>query len=75
MPEGDVLLVADFLSRGTASDGKLLAGTAAALERAAGGKTEGAVLSVLLDGHREGLVLEQGGYPVSDLLWYSRPTT
>jgi hypothetical protein len=74
MPEGDVLLVGPILSRGTANDGKLVADTAAALELDVGGKREGGVISVLLDGPREGLVLEQGGYPVSDLLWYSRPT-
>jgi hypothetical protein len=44
------------------------------LELDVGGKRERGVISVLVDGPREGLVLEQGGYPVSDLLWYSRPT-
>lgn len=74
MPEGDVLLVGPILSGGTATDGKLVAATAAALELDVSGKREGGVISVLLDGPRKGLVqIEQGGYPVSDLLWYSRP--
>lgn len=71
LPEGDVLLVGPIPSRGTAGDGKLLADTASAVKSFVGGKTGGGVVSVLLDGPREGLLLEENGYPVSELLWYS----
>jgi hypothetical protein len=73
MPEGDVLLVGPIPSGGTAADGKVLADTAKALGTFVGGKTGGGVISVLLDGPREGLKLEEGGYPTSELLWYSLP--
>lgn len=71
LPEGDVLLVGPIPSRGTAGDGKLLADTASAVKSFVGGKMGGGVISVLLDGPREGLLLEENGYPVSELLWYS----
>jgi hypothetical protein len=71
MPEGDVLIVGPIPSGGTAADGKLLADTAKALGTFVGGKTGRGVISVLLDGPREGLKLEEGGYPTSELLWYS----
>jgi hypothetical protein len=70
---GDVVLVGPLPSKGTVQDGKLLADTAAALGTFVGGKREGGVISVLLDGPRHGLQLEEGGYPISDLLWYSLP--
>jgi hypothetical protein len=70
---GDVVLVGPLPSKGTVQDGKLLADTAAALGTFVGGKREGGVISVLLDGPRQGLRLEEGGYPISDLLWYSLP--
>jgi hypothetical protein len=63
MPKGDVLLVGPILSQGTANAGKLVAGTAAALELDVGGKREGGAIYVLLDGPREGLVLEQEDIP------------
>jgi hypothetical protein len=56
--------VGPILSRGTANAGKLVAGTAAALELDVGGKRgEGGAIYVLLDGPREGLVLEQEDIP------------
>jgi hypothetical protein len=74
MPEGDVLLVGPILSGGTAADGKVLSEAAKALGTFIGGKKEGGVISVLLDGPREGLQLEESGYPISELLWYSLPS-
>ena len=73
LPSGDVLLVGPVPSGGTAADGKTLADTTAALGISVGGKTGGGVISVLLDGPREGLKLEEGGYQTSELLWYSLP--
>jgi hypothetical protein len=72
MPEGDVLLVGPIQSGGTARDGKTIVDTAAALNIAVGGKRGGGVMSVLLDGPRQGLLLEEGGYSTCELLWYSR---
>jgi len=71
MIEGDVLLVGPIISSGVAADGKLLTDTAKGLGTFVGGKTGRGVVSVLMDGPREGLQLEQGGYPLSELLWYS----
>lgn len=71
MPEGDVLLVGPIPSGGVAADGKILASTATGLGTFVGGKTGGGVISVLLDGPRQDLSMEAGGYPVSDILWYS----
>jgi hypothetical protein len=71
--EGDVLLVGPIPSGGTAVDGKTLADSASALGTFVGGKIGGGVISVLLDGPREGLKLDDGGYPTSELLWYSLP--
>lgn len=73
LPEGDVLLVGPISSSGTASDGKLLAETAAALGTFVGGKTGGGVLSVLLDGPKEDIKFVESGYPTSELLWFSLP--
>jgi hypothetical protein len=70
---GDVLLVGPVPSAGTAADGRTLADCASALGSFVGGKIGGGVISVLLDGPREGLKLEEGGYPASELLWYSLP--
>jgi hypothetical protein len=70
---GDVLLVGPILSGGTAADGKLLADTASALGTFVGGKTGGGVISVLLDGPKDGLKFDESGYKISDLLWYSLP--
>jgi hypothetical protein len=71
MPQGDVLFVGPIPSAGVATDGKILADTAAALGTFVGAKTGGGVISVLLDGPRQDVKFEAGGYPVSDLLWYS----
>lgn len=71
LPEGDVLLVGPIPSGGTAADGKLLAETADSLSTFVGGKLGGGVISVLLDGPREGLKLEESGFRTSELLWYS----
>ena len=71
---GNVLLVGPIPSRGTVADGKLLAETAASLGTFVGGKTGRGVISVLLDGPRSGLQVEEGGYPTSELLWYSLPS-
>jgi hypothetical protein len=71
MPEGDVLFVGPIPSAGVATDGKILADTAAGLGTFVGAKTGGGVISVLLDGPRQDVEFEAGGYPVSDLLWYS----
>ena len=73
LPAGDVLLVGPVKSGGTASDGKILAETATSLGTFVGGKTGGGVISVLLDGPREDLKLEESGYATSELLWYSLP--
>lgn len=74
LPEGDVLLVGPIPSVGTAGDGRVLAKTAASLESFVGGKIGGGVISVLLDGPREGLKLVESGFPSSELLWYSLPS-
>ena len=50
---------------------QILADTAAALGTFVGGKVGGGVISVLLDGPTEGLLLNENGYPASELLWYS----
>lgn len=71
MPEGDVLLVGPISSSGVAADGKMLGDTAAGLGTFVGAKTGGGVISVLLDGPRQDVKFEGGGYPISDLLWYS----
>lgn len=71
IPQGDVLIVGPISSAGVASDGKVLADTAAGLGTFVGGKTGNGVISVLLDGPRENVQFEAGGYPVSDLLWFS----
>jgi hypothetical protein len=73
MPEGDVLLVGPISSEGTASDGKLLADTAAALGTFVGGKIGGGVISVLLDGPKDDIKFEESGYPTSELFWFSLP--
>ena len=74
MPEGDVLLVGPIPSRGTATDGKILADTASTLGTFVGGKSGGGVISVLLDGPKENLKLNESGFPASELLWYSLPS-
>jgi len=74
MPDGDVLLVGPLPSAGTTSDGKVLANTASNLGIFVGGKSGGGVISVLLDGPRDNLILEESGYPTSELLWYSLPS-
>lgn len=73
MKDGNVLLVGPIPSGGTIADGKVLAETATSLGTFVGGKTGNGVISVLLDGPRSGLQLEEGGYPTSELLWYSLP--
>jgi hypothetical protein len=73
LPEGDVLLVGPIPSGGIASDGKVLTETATALGTFVGGKTGGGVISVLLDGPKENIKLEESGYPTSELLWFSLP--
>ena len=75
LPEGDVLLVGPIPSGGTASDGKILTETANSLGSFVGGRIGGGVLSVLLDGPREGLKLVESGFPTSELLWYSLPAS
>jgi len=57
MSNGDVLLVGPLPSAGTTSDGKILANTASNLGIFVGGKSGGGVISVLLDGPRENLIL------------------
>mmetsp|Transcript_43009 Transcript_43009/g.43730 ORF Transcript_43009/g.43730 Transcript_43009/m.43730 type:complete len:295 (+) Transcript_43009:140-1024(+) len=74
MPDGDILLVGPLPSTGTTSDGKILANTASNLGIFVGGKSGGGVISVLLDGPRENLIIEESGYPTSELLWYSLPS-
>jgi hypothetical protein len=36
-----------------------------------GGKTDGGVMSVLLDGLKEDRKFQESGYKTSELLWYS----
>jgi hypothetical protein len=71
LPVGDTLLVGPTASGGTAADGKLVSETAKALGVAVGGAREGGVLSILLDGPRADVVLEENGYPISTILWYN----
>jgi len=71
LPEGDTLFVGPLASGGTAYDGRLVAETATALGVDVGGARGGGVLSVLLDGPKEDIVLEEKGYPINTLLWYS----
>ena len=71
MPEGDVLLVGPIPSSSVAVDGKILAETAYGLGTFVGGKMGRGVISVLLDGPRQDLKSEEGGYLISDILWYS----
>jgi hypothetical protein len=70
MTEGDVLVVGPISSHGVASDGKIVAETATGLGTFVGGKTGRGIVSVLMDGPREGLQLSESGYPISELLWY-----
>jgi hypothetical protein len=70
LPVGDTLIVGPTTSGGTATDGKLVVETAMALGVAVGGAREGGVLSILLDGPRADVVLEENGYPISTILWY-----
>jgi len=71
LPKGDTLIVGPLPSGGTGADGQLVADTASALDVAVGGAREGGVLSVLLDGPKQGLALTEGGYPVSTILWWT----
>lgn len=71
LADGDVLVVGPLLSGGIAADGQRLVDTAKGLGTFVGGKTGRGVISVLLDGPRQGLEFEQSGYPLSELLWYS----
>mmetsp|Transcript_8528 Transcript_8528/g.14152 ORF Transcript_8528/g.14152 Transcript_8528/m.14152 type:complete len:247 (-) Transcript_8528:161-901(-) len=71
IPPGDTLIVGPMRSGGTGADGKLIAETAQALGVAVGGAREGGVLSILLDGPRADVVLEENGYPISTILWYN----
>jgi len=73
MPDGDVLMVGPIPSLGTADDGRLLTSTASSLGTFVGGKKEQGVISVLLNGPTENLKLNESGFPVSELLWYSIP--
>ena len=74
MTEGGVLLVGQIPSRGTAADGKILADAASTLGTSIGGESGGGVISVLLNGPKENLKLnESSGFPASELLWYSLP--
>jgi hypothetical protein len=45
--------------------------TAEALSIFVGGKTDGGVMSVLLDGPKEDIKFQESGYPTSELLWFS----
>lgn len=71
LPEGDTLLVGPVKSSGVAVDGKLVSDVAKALGVLVGGAKSGGVLSVLLDGPRKDVAIDEGGYPISTLLWYS----
>lgn len=71
LPEGDTLIVGPVKSGGVAADGKLVSDAAQALGVPVGGAKSGGVLSILLDGPRNDVSLEEGGYPISTLLWFS----
>jgi len=73
LSDGDVLLVGPIKSRGTLSDGKLLASTAEKLGTFVGGQKGQGVLSVLLNGPKENIKLIESGIRSSELLWYSLP--
>jgi septum formation inhibitor MinC len=70
---GDVLLVGPIPTQGIVADGRLKTDTATALGTFVGTSNGGGVISVLLDGPTQNFVLFDGGYPISDLLWYSIP--
>ena len=71
MSEGGVVIVGPLSSGGTAKDAMIVAETAKSLGVEVGGAKSGGVLSVLVDGPRKGLLLEEEGLPVSTVLWYS----
>jgi len=71
LPEGDTLVVGPIASSGVAAEGKLIADCANYLGVEVGGAKSGGVISVVLDGPRQNVVMEEQGYPTSTLLWYS----
>ena len=71
MSSGDVLVVGPLPSQGVAANGALCAQLAQQLNTFVGTQKEQGVISVLLQGPTQGLSLNEGGYPISDLLWYA----
>ena len=68
---GDVLVVGPVPAKSTASNGVLVADTAKLLGVDVGGAKSGGVLSVLVDGPSKEIRLQEDGYPLSTILWYS----
>lgn len=69
--DGDILLVGPLPSKSTVRNGKMVAEAAQALGIKVGGAREGGLVSVLMDGPTQGLLMEEEGYPTSTILWYS----
>mmetsp|Transcript_14303 Transcript_14303/g.24287 ORF Transcript_14303/g.24287 Transcript_14303/m.24287 type:complete len:242 (+) Transcript_14303:34-759(+) len=67
---GDVVVVGPLPSDGTANDAKVVLEVATNLGAVVGGAKSGGVISVLVDGPKEGLLLMEDGLPTSTILWY-----
>ena len=70
---GDVLVFGPIPSQGITNDGKLKDDVASKLGTFVGSSKSGGIVSVLLDGPTQNVVVADGGYTISDLLWYSLP--
>lgn len=68
---GDALMVGPVPSQGVQADGQLVASIASQLGTFVGTQTGRGVISILLNGPTQDLTMQAGGYPISDLLWYS----
>ena len=70
---GDVLVFGPIPSQGITNDGKLKDDVASKLGTFVGSSKSGGIVSVLLDGPTQNVVVSDDGYTISDLLWYSLP--